>query len=376
MKLRRFLPVTAIATGVIAATIAAQGCSTSSSGVSGAGGGAGLHPPVAPANAAAATLGTPRTFALQQLFLGGTKRDGSPSDSAWKDYGYDLDGKITSAKSTDVCTLADGAQKAAQTDGTQGTDNAFGETILPIITSVAPTAETDISKALTDGSFTIMLDIQGLTDDTAQNNTTLSGQIFAGGAYSTDKTMHPAFDLTTDWPVRPELLKDGKTIAGGSSVQFDPASTYVVAGQFVTQADIKLSLAVGGVGLDLVIHKAIITFTHSDPHTANIGTIAGIIQTEELISGLKRVAGRIQKSLCEGAAFDQIAQEIRQASDIMSDGTNVAGPKCDGISIGLGFVAKEIKHPTKVADLAAPSPDPCLTPADAGTTMDSGSTDQ
>lgn len=371
MKLRRFLPVTTIAAGLFVATIAAQGCSSSSSGTTGGSGGGGLKPPAPPVGAAAATLGTPRTFALQQLLLGGTDRNGGPSDSAWKAYGYDLDGKITTAKSTDVCTLADGAQKSAQVDGNQGIDNAFGETILPIITSVSPTAETDINKSITDGSFTIMLDIQGLTDDPQQNNTGLSGQIFAGGQYDPNK-MAPAFDLNTDWPVRPELLKDMKTIAGGSTVQFDPANTYVTAGQFVTQADLKLSLSVGGIALDLQIHKAIISFQHSDAHTANTGTIAGIIDTEELISGLKKVAGRLQKSLCEGSAFDQIAQEIRQASDILTDGTNVAGQPCTGISVGLGFVAKEIKHPTKVADLAAPSPDPCSTPADAGTTTDAG----
>ena len=374
MKLRRFLPVTALGIGLFVATIAAEGCSSSSSGTTGTGG-AGLKPPGPPAGAAAATLGAPRTFALQSLLLGGTKRDGSPSDSAWKDYGYDLDNKTTTAKSTDVCKLADGAQKAAQTDGTLGTDNAFGQTILPIITSVAATAETDISKSLTDGAFTIMLDIQGLTDDAAQNNIGLSGQIFAGGQYDPNK-MAPGFDLMTDWPVRPELLKDMKTVASGSTVQFDSTNTYVVDGQFVTKADLKLSLSVGGTGLELSIHQAIITFKHSDPHTAATGTIAGIIKTEELIDGLRKVAGRLQKALCEGAAFDQIAQEIRQASDIMSDGPNVAGPSCDGISIGLGFVAKEIKHPTKVADLAAPSADPCKAAPDGGGATDSGSTDQ
>jgi len=373
MKLRRFLPVAFVGAGLLGVTIAAQGCSSSSSGTTGGSGGGGLKPPAPPAGAAAATLGTPRTFALKQLLLGGTDRTGAPSDSAWKAYGYDLDNKTTTAKSTDVCTLADGAQKAAQTDGNQGIDNAFGETILPIITSVSPTAETDINKSITDGSFTIMLDIQGLADDPAQNNTGLSGQIFAGGQYDPNKAA-PAFDLTTDWPVRPELLKDMKTIASGSTVQFDPANTYVVAGQFVTKADLTLSLSVGGTALSLSIHQAIITFQHSDPHTAATGTIAGIINTEELISGLKSVAGRLQKSLCEGSAFDQIAQEIRQASDIMSDGSNNAGASCNGISIGLGFVAAEIKHPDKVADLAAPSPDPCTTPADAGT--DAGAGDQ
>jgi hypothetical protein len=373
---RALAPVTAIGVGLLAVTLASQGCSSSSSGTTSGGSGGGLEPPAAPAGAAPAALGTPRTFALQGLFLGGTDRTGAPSDGAWKKYGYDLDKKTTTSKSTDVCSLADGAPKSAQTDGDQGIDNSFGETILPIVTSVSATAETDINKSLTDGSFTVMLDIQGLTDDPAQTNTNLSGQIFAGATYSADKTA-PGFDLTTDWPVRPELLADGKTVEGGSKVKFDPATTYIVKGQFVTQASaIKLSLAVGGQALELDILNAVITFNHTDPHSAATGTIAGIINTQQLVDAIHGVAGRLQKSLCEGSAFDQIATELKQASDIVSAGANNAGVPCDGISIGLGFTAKEIKHPTKVAPATVAGEDPCKAQPDAGSTTDAGSTDQ
>lgn len=36
-------------------------------------------------------------------------------------------------------------------------------------------------------------------------------------------------------------------------------------------------------------------------------------------------------------------QQIRAASDIMNDGTQTAGATCDGISVGLGFDAVEVK---------------------------------
>ena len=49
---------------------------------------------------------------------------------------------------------------------------------------------------------------------------------------------------------------------------------------------------------------------------------------------------------------------IRQASDILKDGTQDPNEECDGISVGLGFEAKAVV----VGDIAPapqPVPDPC-----------------
>jgi hypothetical protein len=212
-----------------------------------------------------------------------------------------------------------------------------------------------------------MLDTVGLTDDPAQTNTGLTGQLFAGG-----KLDNPTFSLSDKWPVRPELLNDGKTVASGSKVKFGDA--FIVNGQWVNGVgtDVKLSLAFGGVALDINIHKATIVFNHAGADAAN-GTIAGVIDTAELINGLRSVAGRISDSLCSGSAFDSIAQQIQQASDIMTDGTNAAGKSCSAISIGIGFTAKEISPPSTVADLGTPAPDKC---ADGGTPPEDASTGQ
>jgi hypothetical protein len=84
-----------------------------------------------------------------------------------------------------------------------------------------------------------------------------------------------------------------------------------------------------------------------------------VLDTEELVAAMKAVAGSFDISLCSGPTFDSIAQQIRAASDIMSDGTN-GDPNlvCNGISIGLGFDAK----PALLGAVAAPvtpPPDPC-----------------
>src|SRR5512142_711378 len=80
--------------------------------------------------------GTPTTvtatYALQTIFLGEADRNGNPSTTAWKDYGFNLDGLQTIKSSTDVCTLQPGAPTMNQADGNNGIDNAWGATLLPI----------------------------------------------------------------------------------------------------------------------------------------------------------------------------------------------------------------------------------------------------
>ena len=71
--------------------------------------------------------------------------------------------------------------------------------------------------------------------------------------------------------------------------------------------------------------------------------------------------------MARSSSFQSIATQLDQASDILSNGTNVAGQACDGISIGLGFEAKEIAYPV-AADVVNPpmgSANPC--DMDAGT---------
>ena len=339
-------------------------------------------PPSPPASPTPASSDV-KTFAMNALYLGEADRSGgAPSSSAWKSYGYNLDGKVTTKDSADVCTLAAGAPKTNQVDGNNGIDNSFGSVILPIIQSAAslPTPSATISQAIASGSFTIQLQITGLTTDAKQSSTGLTGELFASGKYPNGT---PAFDQTTDWPVAPELLVDPADIGKGSKITFNNA--YINNGTFVSGdlttggITVSISLVFQGVALTLSVNHAVITFDHTADTDATNGTIAGVIDTNQLITGLKSVAGRISSSLC-GSAFDGIAQQITQASDIMSDGTNASGKNCDGISIGLGFTAKEVKTPTQIetSDAAVP-PDPCAasdggTPADTGT-PDTGTTD-
>jgi hypothetical protein len=245
--------------GAGAATLAAglayeAGCSSGPGGTT-----AGL-PPSPPTSGTTLPTGDTYTFALNALFLGEADRaGGAPSQSAWKSYGYNLDGKVTAKDSTDVCTLAAGAPKTNQVDGNNGIDNSFGSVILPIIQSAAslPTPSTTITQAIDKGDFTIQLQIKGLSNDPKQSSTGITGQLFASGAYDNGT---PAFDANTDWPVEPQLLKDGATIAGGSKITFGNA--YVNNGTFVSG-----DLTTGGITVSISLVFQGVPLTSTTPPT-------------------------------------------------------------------------------------------------------------
>lgn len=89
-----------------------------------------------------------------------------------------------------------------------------------------------------------------------------------------------------------------------------------------------------------------------------MGTISGVIGTEEFIASLKEDGEAFDKGLCTPDDPANWAEQIRQASDIMKDGTQDPTKTCDGISIGLGFDAKLIQL-GGVAPAQPQPPDPC-----------------
>ena len=111
------------------------------------------------------------------------------------------------------------------------------------------------------------------------------------------------------------------------------------------------------------IHKAIVSFDHKSPNDLTNGTIAGVIQREELVESISKVAGSF--NVCDGPTLETLKTTIRQASDIMQDGTNRPGVPCDGISIGIGFNAKRVGPPKTPAGPPAAPVDNCK--ADGGT---------
>lgn len=301
------------------------------------------------------------TYAISKLFLGGTNRDGTSNKSTgWKQYGFNLDSKVSTEGSKDVCKPRPGAvPKNVLPDGNNGIDNSFGHNVLPLILAAASDAETSINDSIKEGSFTIMIDVEHLGADKDYNP--LTARLYGGASLGA-----PAkFDGTDVWPLIPELLND-PTDPKSSKVKFD--KSYLVENTWVSgsQAPINLALSVSGFTVNLTIGSAIVAFKLSPDHkTATEGTIAGVLETDVLTEELKKVVAGFDSTFCDdNATVDSILTQIRQASDIMKDGSQNPAVECDGISIGLGFNLAQVK--LGPVGTPAEQKDPCAGAGGAG----------
>lgn len=73
---------------------------------------------------------------------------------------------------------------------------------------------------------------------------------------------------------------------------------------------------------------------------------------------LQSKAGLFSTQWCDGTIFDEAATVLRQAADIMIDGSQDPTQTCNGISIGLNFTAARAQI-SSVAPPMVPAPDPC-----------------
>ncbi len=341
------------ATGGSGGSGASGGGSSSSSGSSSSGNS--IQPPMPGPNKPGDGTGS-TTFAVKKLYLGDTKRDGTPDKvNGWKEYGYDLDNKISTANATDLCKPRKGGNKTnVYPDGNGGIDNSFGKNILPIILGIATDASESINQGIASGSFTIMVDMEKLGSSADYNP--LVARLYAGA----DLGQAPLFDGTDVWDVRPELLNDPNDIKS-SKVQF--ATSYLTGNTWVSgsKGTITLNLSVQGFSLNLTIASALVAMDLSSDHkTATNGTIAGVIPTTSLVSEIQKIAGSFDPSFCDpmNPTLQSILTQLEQASDILQDGSQDPSKECDGISVGLGFDAATVQLGA-VAPPSMPGPDPC-----------------
>ena len=207
-----------------------------------------------------------------------------------------------------------------------------------------------VQEAITDGSFSVLLRIQKL--GTGAKYKDLGAELFAaaGQKDAMGNTVAPPASgdwSTYEWQPFPELLDGDKTGSGDalkSKVVF--ANSYVVDNTWVSGSKgvVTLNLSLSGYDLKLTINQAVVTAAFgADRKTADKGVISGVLGTAELTDGIKKIAGTISSGLCSGSALQGVLDQIKQASDIGSDGTQTEGKTCDGISIGLGFGATASK---------------------------------
>jgi hypothetical protein len=274
---------------------------------------------------------------------------GEGNSGEWKKVGFNIDGLVSTTSSKDVCQPSSGA--AASTpypDGDEGIDNSFGKNLLPTLLSVDPTFGTDINNGIQDGVFTSLLKLECLPP--MGDVPSFTTKVFGG----TGLGFPPKFDGTDKWPVAPELLSDPKDPLS-STVVFSKASvigtTFDSGKNQVFILSVPLKTAAATTSLKLNLYAAQVTMTlNADRTGSTLGLIGGVLNTEELVTEIKKVGALM--NLCNSPIFPNLLNQIRQASDIMTDGTQDPAKTCDGISIGLGFEMKE----AQIGDVGMPTP--------------------
>lgn len=305
-------------------------------------------PPVGPA--ASGTTST--VLAVKVLYLGDKNASGQPDPNAWKSIGYDLDGLISKPTDTNHCMPVAGADPThVKTDGNGGIDNSFGENVLPLIATLDPGFPGAVNQSIDAGKFTVIVKMDNLD---SQNSETGVKAALYGGA---NMASLPMWDGTDQWPVTFESLTNGNIYA--PKVEFP--NSYVVNDIWVSgsKANVPLTLTGQSHELTLDITNAVITMKlAADRKSATAGVIAGVIDTGSLVTEFQKFSASIDPAACSSSTFQSIAQQLRAASDIMSDGTNGDPTRtCDAISIGVGFDASAVQI-ARVAPPAQPT-DPC-----------------
>ncbi len=312
----------------------------------------GQRPPAESSSADAAS-GDDVTWAVDSLVLGESDWDGNRSPDAWKEIGYNLDGLVSTKLGSNHCKFVVGSNKTTvQEDGKNGIDNSFGKNITPFIDRLQPDPSVEVSKAVKDGDFTIMLRTQGLGPEADQKG--IWAALYAGA-----KLENPQWNGEDVWDVYKELLNGADV--NDPKVRF--ANSYMTDHTWVSGSEgtVDISVSIQGFDVSLKIINAIITMDmNSDNSEVATGVISGVLETQSFISELQKVAGGFDASLCDGSLFDSIAAQIMQSSDIMVDGTN-GDPEvtCNAISVGLGFTAKRVILGEAVDSPPDDGEDPC-----------------
>jgi len=274
-------------------------------------------------------------LAVNKLFLGDTDRNGTADPDAWKSIGYNLDNYKSTASSKNVCKPRAGAQPSIHVDGNDGIDNAFGKGILPAIALLADNPTATVNDEIADGSFTLMLKLDEV--GTGDNYSGIKASLYAGGNLEAE----PKWDGTDEWPVMPELLNGGDI----NSPKIVFTDSYVADRTWVGKADkLDISIAIQDVSLTLTINHAVITMDlESGNSGAKNGTIAGILEVDQLLETISKAAPAIGGCDFDISQFQSVLDSLAQAADILADGTQDPSKTCNGISIGLGFEAKPVQ---------------------------------
>jgi hypothetical protein len=313
---------------------------------------------VPPGRPTAMGTGTTKWFAFDSFQLGLADRaTKTESTSAWKEYGFDLDGRTTtaadSATSKNSCIRDPMSMSGVLADGNGGIDNNFGAQVMPLIKAVRADAEDYTNQGIQSGSWTLLLRLDNVGGD---DNASVPGTLYVGHSFASGGV--PKFDSTDEWTVAAESLTDGADLAK-ARVRFPGG--YMAGGVWVSgdfgKTTVPVPLVMFGVFTIFPLEHGTLTVRVAD---GSMGTIAGGTATKDLLEAFDPVVRSF--GICPGTTtYDFMQTTVKRSADLVSKAPALQDTTmpCDAISSGLGFTMRPTGVPTKVAPVPPAPADSC-----------------
>ena len=310
----------------------------------------GPKPPPRPA--AATSGGATKWFAFDSLRLGVTVRaTGASSPSAWKEYGYDFDSRITTADdsvtSRNSCRRVSGSPQKVLADGNLGIDNNFGQHVMAVVKSLKSDSEETVNSSIRSGNITMLLRLDNVGPD---DNADVPGALFLAAPLGGT----PTFTESDKWPIDSasvDASKEAKAKFKGYM-----AGGMWVSGDFGTGSFALLLPFISGSAASFHLESGVITVRVAD---GSNGTIAGGATTDSVKIGFTPLMK--QFGICPGnATYDQVVATLTQSADLVAGAPQMQNPSvtCNTLSMGLGFSMKPTGMPNTISTLKPPL-DPC-----------------
>lgn len=325
----------------------AGGSGTAGSGVGGSGTAGSLAAGTGGASAGSGTAGTQQgtgestlpTYAVSKLYQGS-----GGDDLDWQAVAMNVDDLAFPAVdlNTHCKPFSGGKPDKVVIDGMNGVDNSYSRNVMPLFLTFQKDAPKQANDNIQKGAFTILTRFPVFTD--APDQTGLVAEFFPARGPKDDMgaTVDPKGDFSTYfWEPAPEGISGDATGAGDNLAALSKVQNGTLVGNVWTSGDptvVNLIVSLSGISLPLRIRKARVVATFAEDHkSASKGVLSGVLATDEMVSAVQTVAGKISPALCSGAIIDNILTQVKQASDMMMDGTQDPAKTCNGISVGLGF---------------------------------------
>ncbi len=261
------------------------------------------------------------------------------SKTAWREFGYDIDGVCTgaaeSADSTGTCKRSTSSKEDVLVDGDSCRDNNFGSQLVPVISAFNTVFEDETNFAILDGNNTWIIRIDDLDD--GEDDPYAPGALYKSADCCHLGLARPKMDGSDVYDVEADSVIGGDLKSPRANFTKGYLSKNVwVSGEGAT-FDVVTPFDTTTTVMPLV--GGVVTVRLSSDHkTAGLGTLAGAIplsQIEQLVRPIAAATGFCADSPLYKALLAQIAT----FPDVVAGAPGLLdrSKPCDAMSIGLAF---------------------------------------